>query len=102
MLISYDTALIQDICFNSSAAIKHIGSKAAKLLQVRHSDILAASNIFDLPIGNITFNRNECRIVSSDILSLAIVPNYRLDNENDLFDWETVERVKIVGINNVR
>lgn len=102
MLISYNSALIQDICYNSSTAAEYIGEEAAKLLQARHSDIQAAMNIYDLPIGYITFDKNVCTLKVSEILSLAIVPNYRLANEIDLFDWSTVERIKIMRINNVK
>jgi hypothetical protein len=102
LLISYNTARIQDICFNSSTAIKCFGEEIAKSLQTVHSDIQAAANIYELPIVQITVDDNTCTLKFSNFLSLLIVPNYEIGNDDDIFDWNTVERVKIMGVNNVK
>lgn len=100
MLISYNTELLQDICFNSSVAIKYLGKEAATSLQARHADIQAADNIYELPFGTPSIDNHLCKLVIPKILLISMVPNYVVDSD-EIYDWATVRRVKFVGINNV-
>ncbi len=102
MLISYNTELLQEICFRSATAIKYLGEEAAISLQARHSDIQAASNVYELPLGQISIVGNLCTLVVPDVLSLIMAPNYPTGDDGNLYDWSTVGRVKMMGINDVK
>jgi len=100
-LISYNTALLREICFQTSTAIDYLGEMAATCLQARHSDIQAATNIFELPFGKVSLEGNVCYLIVPDILSITIIPNYGIPDDGSLYDWSTVERVKLIRINDV-
>ena len=102
MLISYNTQCLQKICFNSATAIKYLGENSANCLKARHSDIQAAHNVFDLPFGLLSIEGNFCTLVVSGVLSIEMIPNYGSIGDDEFYDWETIERVKVMGINNVR
>ena len=102
MQISYNSQLLQEICFRSSAAIKYIGEEAAKILQARHADLEAADNVFELPVGQVSVNDNLCTLTLQDVLSIEMSPNYAIACEGSMFDWSTVGRVKLMRINDVR
>ena len=100
MLISYNTQLLQEICFHSSTAVEYLG-EAAIALQARHSDIQAASNIFELPVGRVDIDGNLCTLSAPCAISIVMLPNYLEINDANPYDWTTVGRVKIMGINDV-
>lgn len=102
MLISYNSQLLQEICFQSAAAVRRLGQEAAVSLQARHSDIQAASNVFELLVGQVTVDGNLCTLTDGDVLSIEMAPNYGAMEGGALFDWSTVARVKVMGINDVR
>ncbi|MBB4286081.1 hypothetical protein [Roseospira goensis] len=102
LLISYDTQLLQQICFRSCAAREHLGEEAATCLQARHSDIQAAKNVYELPLGRVSIDGNFCAFTFRSILSIFMVPNYGAVEDDGIYDWSTVGRVKIVGINDVK
>ena len=101
MLISYNSEIIQKICFSSSVAIEYLGEEAAISLQARHSDIQAAGNVYELPFGRISVNANNCTLIVPNILSISMIPNYVTANGTVSYDWSTVGRVKLMGINDV-
>lgn len=101
-MISYNTELIQAICFHTSTAIEYLGEGAAASLRARHSDILAASNVFELLVGQVSVNGNLCTLTVPNLLSLEMAPNYAIPDDGSVYDWSTVERVKLMGINDVR
>ncbi len=102
MLISYNTEGLRDVCFHAAVAIELLGKKAAISLQDRHSDILAATNVYELPVGQIFFHENLCTLMVSDFLSIVMAPNYAVADDGSLYDWSTVGRVKLMRINNVK
>lgn len=102
MLISYNSELIRDICFHDSTAIEYLGVEAAISLQARHSDIQAASNIFELLVGQVSLDGNLCTLMVPNLLSIVMAPNYAVANDGSLYDWSTVGRVKLMGINDVK
>ncbi len=102
LLISYNTELLRDICFHSSTAIEYLGEEAAIHLQARHSDIQAASNVFELLVGQVSVDGNLCTLTVPDFLSIVMAPNYATANDGNLYDWSTVGRVKLMGINDVK
>ena len=102
LLISYKTQLLQQICFRTSTAIEYLGEEAAISLQARHSDIQAASNVFELPVGQVSVDGNLCTLTVPDVLSIVMAPNYAAAVDGSSYDWSTVERVKLMGINDVR
>lgn len=61
----------------------------------------AASNVFELPVGEITVNQNICTLTVSNVLSILISPNYAVANDGAVLDWSTVGRVKLMRVNNV-
>lgn len=99
MLISYNTELLRDICFNTSIAIEYLGEEAAIYLQARHADIQAASNVFELLVGEISVDGNLCTLRVPEFLSVTMAPNYAVADDGILYDWSTVGRVKLMGIN---
>ncbi len=101
MIISYNSGTLQEICFISATAENRLGDAAAKSLQARHADLLAAKNVFDLPVGKIFFDGAQCTLALGDLLSINMVPNYPAVGEGADYDWATVGRVKIMGINGV-
>lgn len=102
LLISYNTEILRDICFYSEIAIKYLGKKAAISLQARHSDIQAASNVFELLVGQVSVDGNLCTLTVPDFLSIVMAPNYPIMDDGRLYDWSTIGRVKLMGINNVK
>lgn len=100
-MISYNTPLLQDICFHASVAIKYLGEEAAISLQARHSDIQAAGNVFELPIGHVSVDGELCIVTVPDSLTIVMAPNYPATTDGSLYDWSTVGRVKLMGINDV-
>lgn len=101
-MISYNTELLRNICFYTPTAIEYLGEKAAHSLQARHSDIQAASNIFELLVGEVSVDGNMCTLNAPDILSIIMVPNYPALDDSKIYDWSTVGRVKLMGINDVK
>jgi hypothetical protein len=101
LLISYNSQVLQEICFNPATATKLLGETAAVTLQARHADLEAADNVFELPVGKIAINRNVCTLTVSNVLSIVMSPNYAAANDGAVLDWSTVGRVKLMGINNV-
>lgn len=71
-------------------------------LQARHSDMQAASNVFELPVGQICVNGNLCTLTVPDFLSITMAPNYVIVDDGSLYDWSTVGRIKLMGINDVK
>lgn len=102
MLISYDTELLQEICFSTPTAIEYFGEEAAASLQARHSDIQAVSSVYELLVGQVSVVGNLCTLEIPNLLSIQMVPNYPVLMDGSHFDWSTVARVKLMGINDVR
>lgn len=69
-------------------------------MQARHSDMQAASNVFELPVGTISVYSNVCILCQTDLLRLKLQPNYAAAVVEDC-DWSTVGRIRLVGINDV-
>src|SRR5437867_9070014 len=72
LLISYNSQLLQEICFQSSAATRHLGAEAGASLHARHSDIQAADNVFELPVGQISIDGNLCTLSDREVLSIVM------------------------------
>ena len=102
MLISYNSELLRDICFYTSAAIEHLGQEAAISLQARHSDIQAAGSVLELLVGQVSVDGNLCTLTVPNVLSITMAPNYGIAHDGSLYDWSTVGRVKLMGINDVK
>ena len=101
MLISYNTELLQEICFRTPTAIQYLGEEAAVYLQARHSDIQAASSVCELLVGQVSVNGNLCTLEMPKLLSIQMVPNYPVLTDGSQYDWSTVARIKLMGINDV-
>lgn len=71
-------------------------------LQARHSDIQAASNVFEILVGQVSIDGNLCTLTVPDFLSIVMAPNYAVADDGSLYDWSTVGRVKLMGINHVK
>jgi len=102
LLISYNSQLLQEVCFSSPTAIKYLGEEAAVSLQARHSDIQAASNVFDLLVGQVIVDGNSCTLTVPHVLTIELTSNYPGTDDGSLYDWKTVARVKVMGINDVK
>lgn len=102
MLISYNSELLQEICFRTPTAIQYLGKEAAASLQARHSDIQAASSVYELLVGQILIDANGCTLEMPNLLSIQMVPNYPTLVDGSQYDWSTVARVKLMRINDVR
>lgn len=102
MLISYNSQTLQEICFLPATAVKLLGNAAATSLHARHADMQAATNVFDLPVGEIVINCNVCTLTVPNVLSIVMSPNYAAANDGTVLDWSTVGRVKLMGINDAR
>ena len=64
--------------------------------------MLAAGNVFELPIGEIAIDQNTCTLTVPKVLSILMSPNYAAASAGRVFDWSTVARIKLMGINDVR
>lgn len=102
MLISYNSELLQEVCFCTPTAIKYLGEEAAASLQARHSDIQAASSVNELLVGQVLIDANRCTLQMRNLLLIQMVPNYPALEDGKQYDWSTVARVKLIGINDVR
>tara|TARA_R110002072_G_scaffold273000_2_gene433274 strand:+ start:1736 stop:2044 length:309 start_codon:yes stop_codon:yes gene_type:complete len=102
LLISYDTELLQEICYRTLTAVEYLGEESAASLQTRHSEIQAARNVFELLVGKVTIEENTCTLEVPNLVSIQMVPNYGPLGDGELYDWATVARIKIVGINDVK
>ena len=102
MLISYNSQTLQEICFQDSTAVEYLGEEVAISLQARHSDLQAADNVFELPVGKVDVDGSNCVLSFGDHLSVKMVSNYGPPQNGEIYDWKTVQRVKIMGINDVQ
>lgn len=100
-MISYNSELLQEICFRTPTAIEYLGEEAAASLQARHSDIQAASSIFELLVGKVSVDGNTCTLEVPQLLTIQMAPNYPVLEGGAQYDWSTVTRVKLMGINDV-
>lgn len=101
-MISYNSEVLQEICFRTPTAIQYLGEEAAASLQARHSDIQAASSVHELLVGQVLIDANRCTLEVPNLLSIQMVPNYPALADGSQYDWSTVARVKLMGINDVR
>lgn len=101
MLVSYNSELLREICFRTQCAVQYLGEEAATSLQARHSDIQAAENIFELLVGQVTIDGNSCTLEVPNLLSIRMAPNYAVLEDDLQYDWATVGRVKLMGVNDV-
>ena len=101
-MISYNTELLQEICFRTPTAIQYLGEEAAASLQARHADIQAAGSVLELLVGRVTTDGNFCAFEMPNLLSIRMMPNYPDLLDGSQYDWSTVARVKLIGINDVR
>lgn len=101
-MISYNSELLQEICFRTPTAIQYLGQEVAASLQARHSDIQAASNVYELLVGQVSVVENLCTLDMPDLLSIQMVPNYPALADGSQYDWSTVTRIKLMGVNDVR
>ncbi|ASP32236.1 hypothetical protein CHH27_02425 [Labrenzia sp. VG12] len=62
---------------------------------------MAAGNVFELPLGKVSVDGNFCQLLVPDILTISMIPNYGHVEAGSVFDWATVERIKVVRINDV-
>ena len=100
-MISYNTELLRDVCLSNTVAVECLGEEAAHFLQARHSDIQAASNVYELLVGQVSVDGNLCTLTVPDFLSIVMAPNYGVADDGNLYDWSTVGRVKLMRINDV-
>lgn len=100
-MISYNSELLQELCFRAATAIEYFGEEKAALLQARHSDIQAASNVHELLVGRVSIDGNLVTLEMPKLLSIQIAPNYPTLADGSKYDWSTVARVKIMRINDV-
>jgi hypothetical protein len=100
--IAYNSEILRDVCHSWSIAIKYLGEEAASFLWDRHADIQASSNVFELPVGQISVDGNLCTLQVQNLLFIVLSPNHALIDNEGLYDWSTVGRVKIMRINDVR
>jgi len=72
-------------------------------LQARHSDMVAARSVYELPVGKLNFaaDWSSCTLKVGEILSIQMVPNYPALGHGEPYDWSTVGRIKLMGINGV-
>lgn len=101
MLISYKSELLQEVCFHTPTAIQYLGEEAAASLQARHADIQAASNVYELLVGQVSVDGNLCTLEMLNLLSIQMMPNYPVLTDGSQYDWSTVTRIKLMGINDV-
>lgn len=101
-MISYNSELLQEICYRTPTAIQYLGEEAAAFLQARHSDIQAASSVRELLVGQVSVDGNLCMLEMPNLLAIQMVPNYPALMDGSQYDWSTVARVKLMGINDVK
>jgi hypothetical protein len=101
LLISYNSQLLQEVCYKHASAVQYLGEEIADYLHDRHADLLAVDNVLELPIGEISIAQNLCTLAYKGVLSIRMVPNYVTGALAEVYDWSTVERVKLMAINNV-
>ena len=70
-------------------------------LQARLADMQASETVFDLPLGKPVLNGNDCTLQYKNSFSIQLTHGYRDLEAGQAYDWKTVKRVKIMGINNV-
>jgi len=71
-------------------------------LQARHADLQAADNVFDLLVGQVSVHDDVCTLTVKDLLSIVMSPNYAAAASGSAYDWSTVGRIKLMGINDVK
>lgn len=102
--ISYGTKKIRTICENEVLALRVLPLKVVQLLFARLSDLRAALNLFDLPLGN----PNPRSSIPPGVFVISLCDNYYIhfsavDLEMPVViggdvNWEKVRRVKILGV----
>lgn len=101
-MISYNSELLQEICFRTSTAVEYLGDEAAASLQARHADIQAASSVYELLVGRVCIDGHLCILELPNLLSIQMMPNYPPLVGGSQYDWSTVARIKLMGVNDVR
>ena len=102
MLIAFNSLPLKKICESEKIALKYFDKDTVEKIFNRVSDLLAARNIFELPIGSPRVSSNMCIIDISDEKNIIIKQNYPTKNgKEELYHWKTVQRIKIMRIANV-
>lgn len=98
LLVSYNSKALQEICYQHALAVNLLGEDAALSLQARHADLQAANTVLELPIGELEMHGIYCTLKFRDILTILMAPNY---GTAEAYDWSTVRRIKLLGVNDV-
>ncbi|GAA5269325.1 hypothetical protein NGY2020029_26190 [Vibrio cholerae] len=104
MYISFQTKELREICECSKVAQTILGTSLAHKLQSRLSDVVAAEDFTDLPLGN---PRVECKS-STEYLIINLDKDVTIGfvcghskppyHNNGMIDWTKVIRVKLMFI----
>jgi hypothetical protein len=90
------------ICEDESSAKDCFGLAVAKALQARISDLWAAENVFDLPVGQPSIFRGDQSKYKIDLANgcvLTFVSNHiGTNNADESINWKKVTRIKITDI----
>lgn len=89
------------MCENNAWARKALGVDVAGALQRRLADLEAAEVITDLPWLNIVFGADCDAAIEIHVgywLNIVAIPGAPPMDGNQKFDWTTVDRVKLIGI----
>ncbi len=105
MDLAFDSLLLRSICENEEVAASELGPKVAEILKHRLADLLAATTINDIVVGNprLITNEDGQQQMGFDLIDsyqIVLSANHKrnpLDKDGKI-DWQKVSRVKIVQI----
>ncbi len=108
MELAFENKELREICEDSKKATNKLGEELSISLRRRLSDIRAAKNIQELPIGNPMPFENEngsfCKISLQKGHELVFCCNhiYTPKGGDDNIDWSLVRRIKLLEIKKLK
>ena len=102
MVLAWENKEIRSICEDTDIAHAKLGSALAISLQTRLSELIAADNITDLPVGDPTeIEYSCCKIDLIDDRRLIFCSNHvNTPLLQGKINWSQVTRIKILKLEN--
>lgn len=100
IIVSFAAKELRILCEDPQVAVAELGDDVARLLRTRLADLRSADGLFDLPTGNPRVEDGHYLLDLGRTATMRWVPSGRSARSTDssVLDWESVNRVKLVGI----
>jgi hypothetical protein len=106
MIIAYSTRPLRELCESQSKAERQLGVSVAAALRDRLSEMRAADNVAELPVGSPTALNGTAdaqftlKLNDGHVLRLKVNHNKVPTTANGEVDWARVSRVQLLAVEN--